>query len=176
MMPRSQRTALVAQARNTAPTRDDLYRHIDRYVPNMLAWLDGRFEINDAGCWIWSGAPTAPMGYGCVGLGPRQDHLVIYAHRMSYMVHRGDPCHLYVLHRCDVPLCICPDHLFLGTAGDNIRDAVAKGRHRNHNIHRTHCKNGHPLEGDNVRLDGGRFRRCIACQREYRRQWRAINR
>jgi hypothetical protein len=153
--------------RNSAPTRSDLYRHFSLYVPNMLALIDRKIAVvNERGCWLWNGAPTGLMGYGQLSLGPRNDQLVISAHRMSYMVHCGDPGDLSVLHRCDTPLCFNPAHLFSGTAGDNIRDAVAKGRHRNQNSGRTHCHRGHLLAGENVRLEGGRFRRCRTCQQE----------
>lgn len=48
---------------------------------------------------------------------------------MSYEVNVGPiPAGLYVLHRCDNRLCVRPDHLFLGTQGDNIRDMFDKGR------------------------------------------------
>jgi len=162
--------------RNTAPTKSDLYRHFDLYVPNMLAWLDDRFDIDDAGCWIWRGAPSGKMGYGVASIGPRSDHLRIYAHRLSYMIHCGDPGSLSVLHRCDVPLCICPDDLFCGTQGDNVRDAVAKGRHRNQHTDRTHCRNGHLLSGDNVKITTTGGRRCLICRREYDYEWRQISR
>lgn len=158
--------------RNTSPTKADLYQHFRKYVPNMLTWLGKRFDIDDAGCWIWRGAPTAKHGYGMTSIGPRHDQLVIYAHRLSYMVYRGDPAGLFVLHRCDVPLCFRPDHLFLGTAGDNVRDAVAKKRHRNQNAGRTHCRNGHLLTGKNVRVDTTGFRRCVVCRREYEARYR----
>lgn len=157
----------IASTQNRGATSRELYDHIARNVPNMLAWLDrhdaGR---NDRGCWLWAGAPTAQMGYGQLSVGSRSNRITIYAHRLSYMVHRGDPGHLSVLHRCDNPMCFNPEHLFIGTAGDNIRDAVAKGRHRNQNTGRTHCRRGHLLAGANVRLEGGRFRRCLTCQRE----------
>lgn len=77
------------------------------------------------GCWIWTG-PTLPFGYGEAsfpGLKERR------AHRLSWRLHCGDIPHgLFVLHHCDVPPCTRPDHLYLGTAADNARDMVLRGR------------------------------------------------
>lgn len=50
------------------------------------------------------------------------------AHRLAWRITYGEPGDLYVLHTCDVKLCVEPSHLFLGTARDNAADCVAKGR------------------------------------------------
>lgn len=77
----------------------------------------------EAGCWLWTG-PTDPGGYGQIGHAGR-------AHRRSWITSNGDiPRGLHVLHRCDVPGCVNPDHLFLGTPKDNAQDREAKGRRR----------------------------------------------
>lgn len=65
------------------------------------------------------------MGYGRLSVNGVQQ----YAHRASYELHRGKiPRGMNALHKCDIPTCINPDHLFLGTHGDNVADKVAKGR------------------------------------------------
>ena len=79
-------------------------------------------------CWIWTGY-KARNGYGCFGLsahvGPQK------AHRVSWMLEHGEvPDDLCVLHKCDNPSCVRPDHLFLGTLKDNSQDMVRKGRDR----------------------------------------------
>lgn len=81
----------------------------------------------NSGCWLWL-ARVSPNGYGSTNVDGRDTG----AHRASYLAFNGPiPSGLHVLHRCDVPLCVNPDHLWLGTNADNVRDMVAKGRHRN---------------------------------------------
>jgi hypothetical protein len=80
-----------------------------------------------SGCWLWVGS-VGRDGYGTV-----YDGLSRYwrAHRLSWDQNRGEiPLGMHVLHRCDIPTCVNPEHLFLGTDADNTRDKVAKGRHR----------------------------------------------
>jgi hypothetical protein len=89
-------------------------------------WAKVRKADGDA-CWEWTGA-TKPQGYGVMGVGKRGTG-VIRVTRFSYELHFGPfDKELFVLHKCDNPRCVRPDHLFLGTARDNIRDAMAKGR------------------------------------------------
>ncbi len=75
------------------------------------------------GCWEWRGT-IDDKGYGVVGWHGEQ----ILAHRMSLILSGCEPGSLFVCHRCDNPPCVRPDHLFLGTAKDNLRDMVTKGR------------------------------------------------
>lgn len=84
-----------------------------------------KYEKAESGCWLWTGA-RKPGGYGNFQMRPRQFES---AHRASWLLHRGEiPDGLWVLHRCDDPRCVNPDHLFLGTPLDNTRDMEAKGR------------------------------------------------
>ena len=80
-------------------------------------------------CWLWTGARQTHRGalwHGVV----RRNNKGYLAHRYSWIIHNGPiPSGLCVLHRCDMPACVNPDHLFLGTQLDNIADMMAKDRH-----------------------------------------------
>jgi hypothetical protein len=83
-------------------------------------------------CWIWM-ACCLPTGYGKFGIGSKKDGSrgTIGAHRMAWMLEYGEiPDGMWVLHRCDHPWCVRPNHLWLGTVKDNMRDASEKGRVR----------------------------------------------
>lgn len=80
-----------------------------------------------AGCWIFMGA-LHEAGYGMVGLGSREAG-IDRVHRVAYRHFVGPiPEGMFVLHRCDVPCCCNPSHLFVGTAMDNTQDMIRKGR------------------------------------------------
>jgi hypothetical protein len=74
-----------------------------------------------------------------------------------------------ILHACDNPGCVNPEHLREGTQADNITDCIEHGRHPN--LLQTHCKRGHLLPPPGP--DGKR--RCIPCQREKQREWDVRN-
>jgi len=84
----------------------------------------------ETGCWEWTGS-LYRCGYGQTWSGeytkngnPKFEG----AHRVMWKWVNGDPGGLHVLHKCDNRLCINPEHLFLGTHADNMRDKEAKGR------------------------------------------------
>jgi len=79
------------------------------------------------GCWLWTGsALSGQAGYGGFARRHRQSQ---QAHHASWEFAYGPiPPGMFVLHRCDVRLCVRPEHLFLGTQLDNVRDRDAKGR------------------------------------------------
>lgn len=76
------------------------------------------------GCWLWT-ASLDGSGYGRI----QRIGAVTGAHRVSWELHYGPiPSGMSVLHKCDVRNCVRPDHLFLGTNADNMRDMREKGR------------------------------------------------
>lgn len=79
---------------------------------------------SDEDCWNWT-ASVNEGGYGQLGFLGRP----YISHRLSYVLYKGRiPKDLFVLHKCDNRRCVNPSHLFIGTAGDNNRDCIAKGR------------------------------------------------
>jgi hypothetical protein len=119
-------------------------------------------------CWVWTRARTG-FGYGKIGRGLRERR-TIDAHRLSWEIHHGPvPPGLHVLHKCDNPPCVRPEHLFTGTRSDNMSDAESKGRlkHPGQSM-KTHCLRGHPFSGENLRLTKAGYRRCWTCDRARR--------
>lgn len=94
-----------------------------KYIP-LEHKVRSRYKIVDSGCWEWTGATTRG-GYGQVMDGRKN----LRAHRAAYMLFVGDiPDGMLVCHSCDNPLCINPDHLWLGDTAANTQDKVMKGR------------------------------------------------
>jgi hypothetical protein len=90
-------------------------------TPNDRFW--SRLNKLESGCWEWTGGLT-DNGYGYVGR-----KIERLAHRLAWLLTNGPIVDgLFVLHRCDNRRCCNPDHLFLGTASDNMRDMHTKGR------------------------------------------------
>lgn len=121
-------------------------------------------------CWLWTGSKTS-FGYGQMSFGPHDGSRRTWpAHKVSWMLHKGDiPDGLFVCHQCDNPPCVNPDHLFLGTAGDNTRDCISKGRDRGPvaaNREATHCIRGHEFTPENTwvnpKIGGRQCRMCFS--------------
>lgn len=101
--------------------------------------------VSPSGCWIWTGAKK-PTGYGNIKFGDK----VIGAHVASFLTFVGHvPEGHYVCHSCDMPSCVNPAHLFVGTPEVNQRDSIAKGRK---------TKRGPDAGKRKVRSDKGKLR------------------
>lgn len=97
-----------------ATSRSIPSKSIDRF------WI--KVQKND-GCWLWTSNVT--RGYGQFSFLGRP----VYAHRFAWeLTHGPIPEGLRVCHHCDTPLCVRPEHLFLGTQQENLADARRKGR------------------------------------------------
>ena len=90
-------------------------------------------------CWEWT-AHKLYNGYGRFNLNGKTD----YAHRISWQFATGEyPKGKQILHLCDNPSCVRPDHLFLGTITDNMSDRNKKGRQSTSD--KLNCRHGHPF-------------------------------
>ena len=133
-------------------------------TPGANAKYLGAFvaKIGDcSSCWLWIGSTSGRPGrrYGCFWNGK-----AIKAHQFAYEIFKGQRDHgKIVCHTCDVPLCVNPDHLYLGTWRDNVRDAVKRGRHRNGKESINVCPQGHDYTERNTYVYKT-HRNCLACK------------
>lgn len=93
-----------------------------------VTFLREKIQANISGadddCWLW-GMSRDMKGYGVLWVNGN----IQRTHRLAYTVFVGPiPDGMFVCHKCDVPACCNPSHLFLGTQLDNMRDAKKKGR------------------------------------------------
>jgi hypothetical protein len=89
-----------------------------------------RWRLAENGCWQWTSTVRKPYKKYSYANGEIVRHKVKYhAHRVSWLIHRGEiPNDMHVLHKCDNPLCVNPEHLYLGTHRNNMRDMSIRNR------------------------------------------------
>lgn len=149
----------------------------------MINYLRGSPQIRfwpkvdkSENCWLWRGSRQT-HGYGTFYYQGTM-HL---SHRISWILTYGEiPTGLCVLHKCDNPPCVNPQHLFLGTHVDNMIDRERKGRGKfivacraaaRMRLSKTCCKYGHPLEGENLYRHPRGYRSCRICVRESQQRY-----
>jgi hypothetical protein len=91
------------------------------------AWFHKSYTVDTTtGCWLWNKCTKGgKFNYGIFSM----NGVGIRAHRASYMLNVGPiPDGFCVCHQCDTPMCVNPEHLFIGTDRDNAMDAVSKHR------------------------------------------------
>jgi hypothetical protein len=149
------------------------------YDAHVLAHIKAKVVIDPVtGCWLWQGFVQPARfvvdrgfsvgGYGSIGYRGRN----LAVHRVVWMCLNGpQPPKMDVCHTCDVRHCCNPDHLWLGTHQQNMRDMAAKGRGLTGlKAAQTHCIRGHELTRDNIYLsNNGRRRSCKTCDRYFQR-------
>ncbi len=138
-------------------------------VEAILANATERFwsyvsEEPTSGCWLWSGGANRG-GYGTLTVTIFSRHRHIQAHRFSYELNGGTIPDGYDLHhRCNIPCCVNPQHLEPLDRFSHVM--LTPGNVAYIHAAKTHCINGHPLEGDHIRKRG-RQRFCRICARLY---------
>jgi hypothetical protein len=95
-------------SKHGAPVKERLMLHTDKL---------------SSACWLWTGAKDK-RGYGKINIAGRY----VQTHRAAWAEFNGDPGLRFVCHHCDIPACLNPEHLFLGTQQDNMSDMTAKDR------------------------------------------------
>ena len=115
----------VSEAKKRQPRLDEM----DNLEDDLKAYCRFMFvnrvkKENNNGCWLWKAKPT-PYGYGRIMVMGRS----YFAHRFSWAIHKGAiPRDKILCHKCNIRLCVNPDHLYIGTYKDNYNDTLASGK------------------------------------------------
>lgn len=135
-----------------------------KYVPTDIKILANVSKDAATGCWNWMRSKNQ-YGYGLTTVNARH----VSAHRASYEAFVGPiPKGLFLDHLCRNPACCNPAHLEPVTNQENLIRGVCKTL-------QTHCKNGHPLEGDNLKPTKRGQRQCRICQSAAALRWHHNN-
>jgi len=152
-----------------------MYFFVGVGLAHKMNTIEARFwaKVDKSGnCWLWLGSVGKERlkDYGNFYINGRAER----AHRVAWMFKNGSiPPGMVICHSCDTPRCVRLSHLFMGTQNDNLKDSVAKGRLYAWHKKVTHCKYGHPLSGENIRViphNNGTKRVCRTCHRDRARE------
>lgn len=131
-----------------------------------------KYKISEKNCWEWIACRNRE-GYSWFWNGERP----IMAHRWSYEYHKGKiPSGLVIDHLCRNPSCVNPEHLEavpmkVNTERGNLYRVFVENAKK-----KSHCKRGHSLSGDNLRIDKRGSRMCKLCQTNKGKEWKRNNR
>lgn len=143
------------------PTLDEIWEHL---------WSQVDWDENEPDrCWEWQGG-TMPFGHGYINIQGKR----WLVHRYVYQEMVG-PLHddLAIMHKCDNPPCVNPNHLEEGTRTQNQQGMQARGRSRaRHWGQGGFCVNGHPWDGNEYFYPNSRHRICRACKADEQRRRR----
>lgn len=143
-----ERSPTSASKVKTTPIPEPTQELVERFLAQV--------EKRETGCHEWTGHTTE--GYGGLNINGKGYR----AHRVSYRFFVGPiPDGLMVLHKCDNTRCVNPEHLFVGTARDNVHDMISKGRD-SFGEPKEFCLRGHKLSEVGRAKGGG----CAQCNRE----------
>jgi ferredoxin-like protein FixX len=122
-------------------------------------------QITD-GCWLYEGNRNE-QGYGILTPIQRKRTGERRAHRHAYVLFHGPiPDGLQINHHCDIPNCVRPDHIYAGTAQDNMDDRSRRGRANPRKV--DVCPRGHEKSRDRTDVNS---RKCVECGRIAAREW-----
>lgn len=117
------------------------------------------------GCYEWL-AHRNPKGYGKFG---RNGGRIVLAHHFLWLRDYGSlPPGKIVMHKCDNPCCVNPEHHRFGTRAENNWDMAMKGRHGKQTHRRTHCRRGHEYAAGHGRKTRQGWWQCLTCQAIWR--------
>lgn len=98
-------------------------------IGNATERFNKKYQVQENGCWFWTGGTRLNSKGVAYPRHWTDDFKSIGAHRFAYELTYGEiPKGMYVCHKCDTPLCVNSNHLFVGTHHDNMRDMVQKNR------------------------------------------------